>query len=126
MCFFEWLGVIHPHAHTDSVNTHGGGQFSERVQTDSIVFNELGDPQDLVSLDAYGKASVLDSWQDVAPLKLLNLAHDVTPPEFVDLVVTDIGLIPCSSGASRGPFLCQPFLTSHLAVPVVLRVKDTK
>ena len=40
------------------------------------------------------------------PLKLLNLAHDVTPPEFVDLVVTDIGLIPCSSGASRRPFLC--------------------
>ena len=39
-------------------------------------------------------------------LGLLNLVYDVTPPEFVDMVVTDIGMIPCTS------------------VPVVLRVKE--
>lgn len=39
-------------------------------------------------------------------LGLLNLVYDVTPPDFVDLVITDLGMIPCTS------------------VPVVLRVKN--
>ena len=38
--------------------------------------------------------------------QVLNLVYDVTPPEFVDMVITDVGMIPCTS------------------VPVVLRVKD--
>lgn len=50
--------------------------------------------------------NLLEGWQDVDQLKLLNLAFDVTPPEFVDIVITDIGMIPCTS------------------VPVVLRVKE--
>lgn len=47
----------------------------------------------------------LEHWQDIR-LGLLNLVYDVTPPDFVDLVITDLGMIPCTS------------------VPVVLRVKN--
>lgn len=47
----------------------------------------------------------LEHWQDIR-LSLLNLVYDVTPPDFVDLVITDLGMIPCTS------------------VPVVLRVKN--
>lgn len=83
-------------------------KFCERVQTDSFVFNELGDPEDLVTIDTAGTKGALLGWQDVASLKLLNLAHDITPPEFINLVVTDLGMVPCTS------------------VPVVLRVKDFK
>eukprot|EP00041_Stephanoeca_diplocostata_P012268 m.205779 g.205779 ORF g.205779 m.205779 type:complete len:601 (-) comp18881_c0_seq1:217-2019(-) len=82
-------------------------KFSERVQTDAFVFNELADPAKLAEPRRGSSAvNTLDGWQDVDQLKLLNLAFDVTPPEFVDIVITDLGMIPCTS------------------VPVVLRVKE--
>lgn len=62
------------------------------------------DPDDLIVTRA-GKTH-LEHWQDVPSLGLLNLVYDVTPPDFVDLVITDLGMIPCTS------------------VPVVLRVKN--
>ena len=49
----------------------------------------------------------LADWQNHSSLRLLNLVYDVTPPELVDLVITELGMIPCSS------------------VPVVLRVKSS-
>ncbi|XP_068199201.1 translation initiation factor eIF2B subunit delta isoform X2 [Antennarius striatus] len=79
-------------------------KFCERVQTDSFVSNELDDPDDLI-VTRKGKTQ-LKHWQDVPSLGLLNLVYDVTPPDFVDLVITDLGMIPCTS------------------VPVVLRVKN--
>uniref|UniRef100_A0A3Q1FLW5 Translation initiation factor eIF2B subunit delta n=1 Tax=Acanthochromis polyacanthus TaxID=80966 RepID=A0A3Q1FLW5_9TELE len=81
-------------------------KFCERVQTDSFVSNELDDPDDLI-VTRKGKTHLKD-WQEVPSLGLLNLVYDVTPPDFVDLVITDLGLgmIPCTS------------------VPVVLRVKN--
>jgi translation initiation factor eIF-2B subunit delta len=79
-------------------------KFSDRVQTDAFVFNELGDPNDLLTTDSDPS---LAEWQDIDSLKLLNLGYDVTPPEFVDMVITEIGMIPCTS------------------VPVVLRVNTS-
>ncbi|KAF4070810.1 hypothetical protein AMELA_G00277880 [Ameiurus melas] len=79
-------------------------KFCERVQTDSFVSNELDDPDDLI-VTRNGKTQ-LENWQCVKSLGLLNLVYDVTPPDFVDLVITELGMIPCTS------------------VPVVLRVKN--
>lgn len=105
-------------------------KFCERVQTDSFVSNELGmkkmtrglwrsepktwgiyfypsfsdDPDDLIVTRA-GKRQ-LEHWQEVLSLGLLNLVYDVTPPDLVDIVITELGMIPCTS------------------VPVVLRVKN--
>ncbi|XP_046691700.1 translation initiation factor eIF-2B subunit delta isoform X2 [Silurus meridionalis] len=79
-------------------------KFCERVQTDSFVSNELDDPDDLI-VTRKGKTP-LENWQSVTSLGLLNLVYDVTPPDFVDLVITELGMIPCTS------------------VPVVLRVKN--
>ncbi|KAK3087547.1 hypothetical protein FSP39_007400 [Pinctada imbricata] len=81
-------------------------KFSERGQTDSFVFNELGDPDDLVHIG--NKESYLSDWRDHSSLTLLNLVYDVTPPEFISLVITELGLIPCTS------------------VPVVLRMKQAE
>ncbi|XP_028927669.1 translation initiation factor eIF-2B subunit delta isoform X1 [Ornithorhynchus anatinus] len=80
-------------------------KFCERVQTDAFVSNELDDPDDL--LCGRGGRVALGDWQDYPSLRLLNLVYDVTPPELVDLVITELGMIPCSS------------------VPVVLRVKSS-
>ncbi|XP_006880650.1 PREDICTED: translation initiation factor eIF-2B subunit delta isoform X2 [Elephantulus edwardii] len=80
-------------------------KFCERVQTDAFVSNELDDPDDL--LCERGEHVALANWQNYPSLRLLNLVYDVTPPELVDLVITELGMIPCSS------------------VPVVLRVKSS-
>ncbi|XP_005400552.1 PREDICTED: translation initiation factor eIF-2B subunit delta isoform X2 [Chinchilla lanigera] len=80
-------------------------KFCERVQTDAFVSNELDDPDDLRCEREDHVA--LANWQNHSSLRLLNLVYDVTPPELVDLVITELGMIPCSS------------------VPVVLRVKSS-
>ncbi|XP_064652149.1 translation initiation factor eIF2B subunit delta-like [Lineus longissimus] len=81
-------------------------KFCERVQTDSFVFNELADPNDLVKTDK--AKQYLSGWRDIPALNLLNLMYDVTPPELVTIVITELGKIPCTS------------------VPVVLRVKQVE
>nr|XP_033793139.1 translation initiation factor eIF-2B subunit delta isoform X2 [Geotrypetes seraphini] len=81
-------------------------KFCERVQTDSFVSNELDDPDDLI-VTRKGKTQ-LENWNQNQSLRLLNLVYDVTPPDLVDLVITDLGMIPCTS------------------VPVVLRVKNVE
>lgn len=86
-------------------------KFSERVQTDSFVFNELGDPDDLVSTVRRGgggasSASPLEDWRDISCLCLLNLNYDFTPAALVDAIISEISVIPGTS------------------VPVVLRLKN--
>lgn len=80
-------------------------KFSERVQTDSFVFNELGDPDDLVDT---GRPSFtpLEDWRDLNSLTLLNLTYDVTPPTLVDAIISEVSVIPTTS------------------VPVILRLKN--
>ena len=73
-------------------------KFSDRVQLDSFVSNELGNPDDLVSI-AKGEttSNILNDWRDISSLKLLNLCYDLTPKEYVRLVITEVGMIPCTS-----------------------------
>ena len=89
----------------------------DKVQLDSIVNNELSDPEALLS-SPFAATEDLVGWKDVpgfvrllppssrrlklvtrgAPrvprLKLLNLRYDLTPIKFVDSVVTEVGMIP--------------------------------
>ncbi|ALC41705.1 eIF2B-delta, partial [Drosophila busckii] len=76
-------------------------KFSERFQTDAIVYNELCDPNQLVLSN---KCS-LKHWQTKGRLMPLNLSYDITPPELVSAVVTEVAILPCTS------------------VPVILRIK---
>ncbi len=65
-----------------------------------------GDPNDLVNTNS--PSNSLSNWKDITSLSLLNLMYDVTPPELISLVITEIGMVPCTS------------------VPVVLRVKHAE
>ena len=58
-------------------------KFTERVQTDSFVYNELLDPDNLVQTGAESLAGLSD-WRDLAGLCLLNLVYDLTPASLVD------------------------------------------
>lgn len=69
-----------------------------------FFFFSPDDPDNLI-VTRKGKTQ-LAHWQEVRSLGLLNLVYDVTPPDFVDAVITELGMIPCTS------------------VPVVLRVKS--
>ncbi|OQV20116.1 Translation initiation factor eIF-2B subunit delta [Hypsibius exemplaris] len=64
-------------------------KFCERVQTDSIVHNELGNPEDL------RVPGLWSSGQEEEPTMMswLNLAFDVTPPDMITMVITEIRLL---------------------------------
>lgn len=62
-----------------------------------------GDPNELVST-----ASPLNGWESNNFLVPLSLVYDVTPPDLVTAVVTELAILPCTS------------------VPVVLRIKPTE
>lgn len=68
-------------------------KFCERVQLDSIVYNELGDPRDLIS----DGAEDADEYDSLPSLKLLNLRYDLTPIKYVTLVITEFGFLPPTS-----------------------------
>lgn len=133
-------------------------KFSQRVQLDSVTYNELADPNDLVSVDfkspverlanegsllkqfikerkeaknkqeeisnkSKGKANnaggkngnkktdikdtnnseesknvnVLDDWQNLKSLNIVNILYDLTPPEYIKKVITEFGALPPSS-----------------------------
>ncbi|KAF1743351.1 hypothetical protein MXB_1841 [Myxobolus squamalis] len=78
---------------------------SDRAQTDSFVYNELGDPDDILELNRKSSADIAD-WKENPRITLLNLYYDIIQPKYVSAVVTELGIIPCSSA------------------PVVLRVKS--
>ncbi|KAF2879045.1 hypothetical protein ILUMI_27139 [Ignelater luminosus] len=82
-------------------------KFCERVQMDSFVYNEIGDPNKLITIDTLEENSPLTNWENSNYLAPLNLMYDVTPPDLVTAVVTELAFLPCTS------------------VPVVLRIKPT-
>eukprot|EP00730_Choanoeca_flexa_P019099 TRINITY_DN9316_c0_g1_i4.p1 TRINITY_DN9316_c0_g1~~TRINITY_DN9316_c0_g1_i4.p1 ORF type:complete len:561 (+),score=110.51 TRINITY_DN9316_c0_g1_i4:42-1685(+) len=80
-------------------------KFSDRVQTDAFVSNELGDPEELVTVSD-GDETKLKDWQSKPNLTLLNLVYDVTPSHLVDMVITEIGMLPCTSGRFAMNAIC--------------------
>lgn len=79
-------------------------KFSERVQTDSFVYNEIDDPNVFSTSHLLSEPTPLYKWKNIRMLTPLNLLYDVTPPDLVSAVVTEIAILPCTS------------------VPVVLRI----
>ena len=89
-------------------------KFSASVRLDSFVWNEIGDPDDLVDISGQSSADKLPpvipalhktrskqgaahGWRDKRSLKLLNLFYDVTPAKFVTMVVCELGQIPSNA-----------------------------
>lgn len=90
-------------------------KFCDKVQTDVFVNNELGNPDELKRDKFNNILSYLNneentnnssSSNDNKNINIINLTYDVTPPDLISCVVTDMGMLPCTS------------------VPVVLRVKN--
>lgn len=93
-------------------------KFSERVQTDAFVYNEIGKGSivkihniqsnnfKMLFYDSGNEYEIVHSnenstplanWESVPNLTPLNLYYDVTPPELVSAVVTEVAILPCTS-----------------------------
>ena len=70
-------------------------KFTDKVALDSIVTNEVAPPDELTIQG--DSASPLSKWHDSPNLQLLNIMHDVTPAEYINMVVTEYGSLPPSS-----------------------------
>jgi len=82
-------------------------KFCDKVQSDALINNELDDPLKMISSCNSKQQSPLVDWkQDTDNINLLNLTYDITSPSFISCVITDMGMLPCTS------------------VPVVLRLKN--
>lgn len=87
-------------------------KFSDKVQLDSIVYNELADPAELFAADRFQQSSGgagfkiaspleedAESRQQVAAQKysIVNLRYDLTPVSYISMIATETGLIPPTS-----------------------------
>lgn len=70
-----------------------------------MSFFLLGDDKSFFS--SLGKRNTIDSSEN-PNLNVLDLLYDLTPHEFVSVVITEKGSLPCTS------------------VPTILRVRETK
>lgn len=75
-------------------------KFTDRVALDSIVLNEVAPSEELLlngEAEEGGKGGVLQGWKESKGLQLLNILYDVTPAEYISMVVTEDGYLPPSS-----------------------------
>ncbi|GLU20271.1 hypothetical protein SLE2022_364800 [Rubroshorea leprosula] len=87
-------------------------KFHERVQLDSICFNELGDPNDISKVPGRPDVKYLDNWTDKENLQLLNLKYDATPSDYISVIVTEYGMIPTTSV----PVIVREYQREHLLI----------
>jgi translation initiation factor eIF-2B subunit delta len=67
-------------------------KFTQRVALDSIVHNEIAPPDELLI-----PGGPLENWRDMKRLQLCNPMFDVTPAEFIQMIVTESGNVPPTS-----------------------------
>uniref|UniRef100_A0A7N0VME4 Translation initiation factor eIF2B subunit delta n=1 Tax=Kalanchoe fedtschenkoi TaxID=63787 RepID=A0A7N0VME4_KALFE len=72
-------------------------KFHERVQLDSICFNELGDPDVISKVRGRKDINYLKDWSSSENLQLLNLIYDATPADYISMIITDYGMVPPTS-----------------------------
>lgn len=83
-------------------------KFSDRVALDSIVSNEIAPAEELIIANCVDGVSgentvesetksALHKWTETPNLQMLNILHDVTPAEYITMVVTELGSLPPSS-----------------------------
>jgi len=67
-------------------------KFTERVALDSIVHNEIAPADELVI-----QGGSLEHWKDIKRLQLCNPMYDVTPADYIQMIVTESGSVPPTS-----------------------------
>jgi translation initiation factor 2B subunit (eIF-2B alpha/beta/delta family) len=92
----------------------------------------VGNPDDLVNTKSSFNSnhqshpnpttSALENWREQPNLRLLNLLYDVTPSKYITLVITEVGLIPCTSAPVVSTLLNPPSLFLLLIITNFLSI----
>ena len=86
-------------------------KFSGKVALDSVVLNEVAPSEELLlpqklapskakdtdDEDEPAKVQTLNDWKEIDNLQILNLMYDVTPAEYIKMVICEYGSLPPSS-----------------------------
>ncbi|KAI4105041.1 MAG: hypothetical protein L6R37_002929 [Teloschistes peruensis] len=73
-------------------------KFTDRVALDSISFNEIAPPEELgLPMMKSSNEGSSECKPDPPNLQALNLMYDLTPADFINIVITEYGSIPPSS-----------------------------
>lgn len=81
-------------------------KFTERVQVDAFVHNDKGSPDGLVTqpLRTPTPSSAgsppdfpLAGWRSMPTIQLVNVLYDLTPPELISMIITEVGIVPTTS-----------------------------
>lgn len=90
----------------------GSIKFSGKVALDSIVQNEIAPSEELLFLNQSDQPGSLDidedalqeskqktirDWKDIPNLQILNLMYDVTPAEYIRMIICEYGSLPSTS-----------------------------
>eukprot|EP00667_Euglena_gracilis_P009340 EG_transcript_9484 len=75
-------------------------KFTDKAWFNSLTSNEEGDPDDLMVKDDANGVSQLGDWRKQENLSLINMQYDLTPPEYITMLITEVGP---SAGPGRGP-----------------------
>ena len=71
-------------------------EFADAVHTDAFVFNEAALTEEYLTAKNHKLVKFFDSDSSKKKnLTLLNLLFDATPPEYVSMIVTEMGIFPC-------------------------------
>ncbi|KAI4125741.1 MAG: hypothetical protein LQ338_004105 [Usnochroma carphineum] len=70
-------------------------KFTDKVALDSIAINEIAPPEELgFSGTETSEQDSQEKWRDAPYLQPLNLMYDVTPEEYIHVVITEYGSLP--------------------------------
>ncbi|XP_045596084.1 translation initiation factor eIF2B subunit delta isoform X2 [Procambarus clarkii] len=72
-------------------------KFCNNDLTDSLVINELGDADTVVSCPSKEYRDLLANWRETQNLNVVNLVYDVTPACLVTALVTEQSVLPTSA-----------------------------
>lgn len=77
-------------------------KFSDKINLDGIISNELGDPELLVNMSDTKAREVgpLQGWKDVNNMRIDSFRYDVTPSECIKTVVCEHGCVAPKGVAS--------------------------
>ena len=84
-------------------------KFHERVQLDSIMNNELADPESICGGWSLGLSTGSSS---KCMLNKLNIVYDLTASDFINVVITEVGALPPTSVRLFCP-IASPMLVAH-------------
>ena len=71
-------------------------KFCERAHLDSICYNELAQPEEVLAVPG-PESDLQKQWRSIDSLQVLNLSYDLTPCSFIDMIITESGVMPPTS-----------------------------